>query len=169
MARILEAQFAQVPLAFILSVAAYSPERLAELNLGEIHVHDIGDLNHEHPGHTTVFHTWSYSSDQPLAFGAVCEIIRTIPTNIIRAKGWLYFSEVPERRGIFQLAGKRVSLSLGREWGAVKPKNQVAFISTSEEIDTEDLQLRFDSCQAEYVGTEEEMTLKEIESWIRTQ
>ncbi len=168
--RILEASYADVPLEFILSTGAYSPERLADLQPGEVHVHQADSLAHVHPDHAMVFHTWSFVSDQPLAFRAVREVIQALPANIIRAKGLLYFSEVPDQRGIFQLAGKRVSLHLAGPWGAQSPRTQLVFISTEEDIDTLDLQLRFESCRAEYMDPDEgDLTIEEIEDWIRTQ
>jgi G3E family GTPase len=161
MARILETEYAHVPLDFILSTGGLAGDRLMQLSAGEVHSHRADS----HP-----FFTWSYASDQPLAFKAVREVIQTLPPNIIRAKGLVYFSEVPSQRGIFQLAGKRVSLHLAKPWGERRPQTQLVFISTQEDIDIMDLQLRFDSCQAELFPPEElNLTQEEIEDWIRLQ
>jgi G3E family GTPase len=161
MARILETEHAHVAMDFILSTGGLDGNRLQKLSIGEVHSHSVDS----HP-----FFTWSYASDQPLAFKAVREVIQTLPPNIIRAKGFVYFSEVPSQRGIFQLAGKRVSLYLAEPWGERRPHTQLMFISTQEDIDTMDLQLRFDSCRAELLPPEDlDLTLEEIEDWIRLQ
>jgi G3E family GTPase len=170
MARILEADHADLPLAFIFDAGMILKDRLDSLPPGEVRSHTSSGLAHAHPGHLKFFHTWSYVQDQPLAFAAVREMIQTLPPNIIRAKGIVYFSEAPARRGIFQLAGNRVSLFLEKAWGEQKPQTQLVFISTTKDIDTLDLQLRFDGCLAEYQDEAEgKLSVEEIEDWIRTQ
>lgn len=161
-ARILETAHAQVPLEFILNTAEFSPDQLSAGDPTEIHVHN---LDHPHPDHISVFHTWSYASPSPLAFTALKDVIQTLPPNIIRAKGILHLAELPDQPAIFQLAGKRLNLTLGKGWGAAEPKTELVFISTDPDIDTADLSLRFESCIAKNL-TLDLMTASEIEEWL---
>ncbi len=164
-ARILETAHAQVPLEFILNTAEFSPDQIDITDESEIHVHHLDASHHPHPDHISVFHTWSYTSPSPLAFTALKDVIQTLPPNIIRAKGILHLAELPDIPAVFQLAGKRLNLTLSKGWGAVKPKTELVFISTDPDIDTADLSLRFESCIAENL-TLDLMTASEIEEWL---
>jgi G3E family GTPase len=109
-------------------------------------------------------------SEEALSFDALKDVIYTLPSIILRAKGFIYLGEVPERRGILQLSGSRVTLSLGEPRGERKKETQLVFISNEQEIDTMDLQLRFDSCRLSEMGEDYcGKTLNEIEEWIRNQ
>lgn len=171
MSRILETSFAQVPIEYLLGVGAYNPQKMAQLSTNEIHVHGIDSADHDHDDHTLVFHTWSHTSHQPLAFAAVREVIYTLSREIIRAKGWLHIADLPEERILFQLAGTRATLTLAGKWGASTPRNEIVFISAEADIDTMDLELRFESCQKQHFAEEEMefLTREEIEHWMRIQ
>lgn len=150
-ARIVETTFAQVPL---------------ELLLGVDFSHSLeSNLRHEDPIHA--FTTWHYETDAPISFTAFKDVLRTFPPNILRAKGFIHFAEVPDRRSIFQLVGKRTEIYLGEGWAGKEPKTEVVFISSSSEMDTEDLRLRFESCRMDVVGEGMAlMSAQEVESWV---
>ncbi len=92
------------------------------------------------------FQSWSYETTTPLRFAAVQRAFQSLPTAIFRAKGVLALQESPERRGVVQLVGKRVTFARGEPWGDEKPHTQIVLIGTPNGIDPADLQQRFDAC-----------------------
>jgi hypothetical protein len=57
-------------------------------------------------------------------------------------------SDAPERRAVLQVVGKRVDLSLEREWGAEVPRTRVVVIGAAGAIDGAELRERFDACES---------------------
>lgn len=167
-ARILETTYAQVPLQFLLDTQEFSPDQLNPESPDEIHVHQVTDLPHAHPGHTKEFYTWSYTQTAPIAFTALKDVLQTLPQNILRAKGLIHLAEIPNQPLVFQLAGKRTNITLKEEWGATQPKTQIVFISSDSDIDTADLTLRFESCLIENLDIDL-MTPAQIQSHLQFQ
>jgi G3E family GTPase len=168
MARILETQYADIPLAYLLGIGPFEPATLHAQDLPEVHIHSKDRQDHPHADHTRLFHTWAWQDDQPLAFAAVRDVIHTFPREIIRAKGWLYCADVPETRVHFQLAGTRATLTLGSSWPGPSG-NQLVFISVEAEIDTLDLQLRFETCRSSNFPSDFLLERENIVAWIRVQ
>ncbi len=167
LARLVETVDAAVPVQLLFGLTGADAARLAEPG-GAVHVHSLDDAPHAHPDHSLTFYTWTYRQDEPLAFAALREVIDTLPPNILRAKGWVYLADVPEARGLFQLAGTRTRLELAGGWGGGPPRTEIVFISQVAEIDTADLRLRFESCRAAQAGVGL-LDLAEIEKWMEFQ
>lgn len=139
-ARTLEAVNGNVPLELMLGVGEHSEARL-------LAAQDDGTSSaaHEH-NHSLEFSTWSWVSEQPLNFQPVYECFKNLDSRIFRAKGVLYLSDVPEKRVILQMVGKRVSLNKGELWGEEMPCSKIVVIGAPDSIDTEQLQKLFTSC-----------------------
>ncbi|MYI21986.1 MAG: GTP-binding protein [Gammaproteobacteria bacterium] len=158
-ARILEATFGEVPLDLVLGIGTYDLHRFAgkpglDVHIhadGEAHEHDHSHGNHHEPhtDHTLVFNTWCYTTNKPLSRGAVLDAVKTLPATIYRAKGIVYLSDIPSRKGIVHVAGKRARLLTGEPWGDESPGTQLVFIGEEGGIDDCELQSRFDACQTE--------------------
>ena len=158
-ARILETTFGKVPLDLVLGAGTYDLHRFAgksglDVHIhadGEAHEHDHADVNHHehHTDHTLVFNTWCYATDQPLSRRAVLDAVKTLPATIYRAKGFVYLADIPSRKGIVHVVGKRARLIIGEPWGDEKPGTQLVFIGEEGGIDNCELQSRFDACQTE--------------------
>lgn len=177
--RILETTFGQVPLKLVLGVGQYDLARLAEHQVRDIHVHAAAphhhhehehehehDHNHEHNDHTLIFDTWSYQQSQPFAYKALRQTINNLPTTIYRAKGFLYLDESPDRRGILQVVGKRVRITVGEPWGQEIPHSQVVFIATAGGLDAHALSQQLDECVAS--ANRETSRLKAAVEWVRS-
>jgi G3E family GTPase len=155
-ARILETTYGKVPLELLLGIGKYDPDRLAGKAVKDVHVHEAGaptdhthdehDHAHHHHDHSILFNTWSWSSDQPLDFAAVREVINTLPGGIYRAKGVLNLADFPSRRAVLQVVGRRAALTLGEKWGAVKPYSQLVVIGEGGTVHQAALQARMDAC-----------------------
>ena len=59
---------------------------------------------------------------------------------------------------------------MGEAWGEKKRETQLVFISSEEEIDTMDLELRFESCRMSEMGADARgLPVEELEAWVRLQ
>ena len=71
------------------------------------------------------------------------------PANIYRCKGVIYSAEIPDRRAILQVVGKRVHISIENEWGSRVPRSQIVAIGAHTAIDGDQLRSLFEHCLAE--------------------
>jgi G3E family GTPase len=147
--RIVETDYCQVPGQILLGVGRFDPGRAglsspAEHSGTEPACHD----DHPAPGHSTMFSTWSYQTDQPLALDALRETMRKLPGAIYRAKGVIYSADVPQRRAVLQVVGRRVDISIHDEWGQRTPRTQIVAIGAAGSTDPSLLEKTFASCIA---------------------
>jgi len=84
--------------------------------------HDAGG-DHGHP-----FETVAWEGAAPLDRAAFEAFVAALPADVIRAKGILRLADAPERRTVFQLAGKRWSLRPGAPWGEQAPGTRLVLI-----------------------------------------
>lgn len=168
-ARILETTHAQVPLELILGVGHYDPDRIATRQPKDIHIHEVGDDHHDHPDHSLVFSTWSWSSNEPFSYSTFYHAMQEkLPTSIYRAKGFVYLADMPERKGILHVVGRRVILKLDTEWGTERPHTQIVVIGSHDGIDTAALNKLFDSCLlARAPKSEIERITQNVLEWLR--
>jgi len=89
-----------------------------------------------------IFSSWSYVSDHVFDAEKVVELLRHLPTSIVRAKG---FVKTHEGFQIFHLAGRRVTFEPAAE-KLSDPRTQLVFIAAGEEIDGEALRGFLDAC-----------------------
>lgn len=148
--RLIEANHGAVPLEILLSVGRFDAARL-ERNPGHHDVKDCRDPECAHPpnDHAHAFSTWSYEMDLPLSLEALREVASRLPGNIYRCKGVIHSAEVPERRAVLQVVGKRVDISLKEEWGSRPRWTRIVAIGAYGTIDSEALRGKFHSCFAE--------------------
>ncbi|KAB8145631.1 GTP-binding protein [Chloroflexia bacterium SDU3-3] len=137
-ARILESTFGRVPLEFVMGAGKH---RIA------LDAMAIDGHNHEHDhDHAQQFGTWSYTSETPLVLARLREVLGALPVSIYRGKGLVALADAPERRVIFHLVGRRVSLVVGEPWGAEPPRTQLVLIGTPDGVDAATLERSFAAC-----------------------
>ena len=137
--RIIETSHCDVPIEVLLGggLAAQPRSPSEGAAAGEPRGHDHGEQ----------FATWSYESDRPASLEALSEMIRNeLPGTVYRCKGLIYVSEMPEKRLILQVVGRRAEVALGGEWGERSPRTQIVAIGAPEGFDGDELRERFDSC-----------------------
>ena len=179
--RILETTYGRLPLELVLGVGKYAPEKLAEREATDIHVHEAGehgehddhdhdhhDHAHAHTDHSLVFNTWSWTSDEPLLLNSVRAMVDQLPTTIFRCKGILNLTDFPDRRAVLQVVGRRASLQLGDPWGASKPTSQIVVIASQGGLDTHTLKEHFDSCQATQAAEKRAGQIVDSMEWERS-
>jgi G3E family GTPase len=132
--RIVETDYCQVPYQILLGVGRFDPAR--------------ADPGCDHDGHdpATMFSTWSYETDQPLALEALRETLRKLPGTVYRAKGVIYTTDAPQRRAVLQVVGRRVDISIHDEWGQRAPRSQIIAIGAAGSVDANLLESTFASC-----------------------
>ncbi len=139
--RLVEAPHGEVPMEILLSSGRFDPSQMEADQCAS------GNCNHEsHRHHTSTFGTWSFETDRPLSLEALRSAAAKLPASIYRAKGVVYSSDVPERRAVLQVVGKRVDISLQDEWGERPPLTQIVAIGSPDGIDASALQNRFEQC-----------------------
>lgn len=148
--RLIEAKHGAVPLEILLSVGRFDAARL-ERNHGRHDVQVCREPKCAHPqnDHTHAFSTWSYETDLPLSLEALREVASRLPVNIYRCKGVVQSADVPERRAILQVVGKRVDISLEEAWGGRPPRTRIVAIGAYGTIEPDALWGQFQSCVVE--------------------
>ncbi len=140
--RIVEANFCDVPYEILMSAGKFDPVSAALNQRAE-----IDDDQHEHENdHRQTFTTWSYETDQPLSLEALKETVRRFPGGIFRCKGIVYAADVPQRRVVLQVVGRRMDVSLLDKWDGSRPGTRLVAIGAPGNIDATDLQRCFDAC-----------------------
>jgi len=86
------------------------------------------------------------SPTRPLALEALREIIRKLPCAVYQAKGVIYSADVPQRRAVLQVVGRRVDISIQEGWGQRASRTQVVAIGAAGSIDASLLESTFASC-----------------------
>jgi G3E family GTPase len=182
-ARVIEAEYGNVPLELVLGVGEFALERLAQRETKDIHVHEVGvtadhehehhddeheDHAHEHHDHSLVFSTWSYTTEKPFSYKALRRVIDQLPTTIFRAKGIFFLADAPDYKGVLHVVGSRVQLSLREHWNNQIPHSQVVVIGSHGDIDSDDLNVRFESALAENAPASElERLMNIVMNWLR--
>ncbi|MEM7008741.1 MAG: GTP-binding protein [Thermodesulfobacteriota bacterium] len=144
--RIVEASHGVVPLELVFGLGVYNPDRILEAEPVNTHVHseNSSDHNHEHSHHGDVFSTWSYTTDKILSYDSLRTALKSLPTNIFRAKGIVYQDKETEKRGIVHMVGRRCTLSWGNPWAEQQPYSKIVMIGTPEEVDQKQIKDHFD-------------------------
>jgi G3E family GTPase len=146
--RIVETNYCEVPNEILLGVGRFDPAWAGRSShTGEPNCTDP-TCDHDRHGHdhSTMFSTWSYETDQPLALEVLREALRKLPGTIYRAKGVIYAADAPKRRAILQVVGRRVDISIQEEWGRRAPRTQIVAIGAAGGIDGRLLERAFGSC-----------------------
>ncbi|MGD1098202.1 MAG: GTP-binding protein [Bryobacteraceae bacterium] len=146
--RIVETDYCGVPYQILLGVGRFDPARAGLDSQAVEHscADPACDDDHYRHDHSKVFSTWSYQTDQPLALEALRETMRKLPGNVYRAKGVVYTTDVPQRRAVLQVVGRRVDISLQDKWGQRAPRTQIVAIGAAGGIDANVLEKTFASC-----------------------
>ena len=121
----------------------------------DVHVHEIsatsaaqdGDHAHDHD-HGLAFDTWTYTSDAPMEFSLMKEVLTHLPDTVFRAKGFVQAVEKPQRRLVFQLVGRRATVSAGEPWGDATPRTRLVFIARRGTVNIAAVQKALNGCKA---------------------
>lgn len=141
-ARVLECAYGDVALELVLGVgrgnplACFTPARLGS----------APSLGPAAADHSSVFESWSFASDRPMALETLRATLAQLPASIYRAKGTLHIAEVPGRRFVMHLVGSRCEILPDRAWGEDTPHTQLVCIGKRGALAREALELSFQAC-----------------------
>lgn len=154
---VFETSQCRLPMEILLGTAGTRPAKsapAAEPALN-VHVHDgssatdahVGDHAHDHD-HTLAFETWSYASDTPMEFGMLQQVLTHLPETVFRAKGFVHATEKSQRRLVFQLVGRRATVTVSGPWGDETPRTRLVFIARHGTVNIAAVEKAFNGCKA---------------------
>ena len=143
--RVVESTRGSLPLEILLGAGRFDAEQLTVA--APTHKHDAHS-HHDHAEHDAQFDTWSFETNRALGLDALRDVASGLPAAIYRCKGVIHCADVPARRAILQVVGKRVDLTLESAWGNRTPRTQIVAIGAHGALDAVALQERFESCIA---------------------
>ncbi|MBJ7901151.1 MAG: GTP-binding protein [Cyanobacteria bacterium RI_101] len=160
-ARLIRCRKGSVPLPLILDVGYHNPagyERLLQEEIEQTqrdqddpdhcdpsHDHHAHEHHHHHSSHleNDGFVSVSYRGAYPFSLHKFQEWLDTLPANVFRAKGLLWFTQSSQKH-IFQLSGKRCTLEVD-SWGDTSPSNQLVVIG--RDLNPEDIRRQLALCE----------------------
>lgn len=171
-ARIFETTYGRIPLELAIGVGRFDLTQLARQSR-DVHVHEAEsegeDHDHDHDhDHSLVYNTWLYRSYEPFTLKTLREVTKNLPSTIYRAKGFVYLSDAPGRRGILQMTSRRLRLALGEPWDKGQaPYNEIVVIGSAGGVDPQDLQRRFEWALTREVNRRK-TPLTDVIDWVRS-
>ena len=96
--------------------------------------------------HDLAYDTWTYERDSPITVDAVSALAEALPGGVLRAKGLVHLIDDPEHAAIFQMVGKRWSLTQGPAWDARPPRTAIVVIGIPGSLDWPLVKQQLDGC-----------------------
>ncbi len=127
--RVVRAEYAEVPLEVLLSVGRSEPGR--DLDMWSSH------------GHVD-FRSWRYTSAQPVRSDRLRDVVRRLPANVYRCKGFIQDADDPTQRTLLQSVGRRVAITRLGDWGGEPARTDIVVIGS--DLDEDALVAAFASC-----------------------
>jgi G3E family GTPase len=148
-ARIITAEYSNVPMDFVFGRGAYDPQRAFDKSGHGVHIHRVEEIaQFQHHDSSIVFGTWTWHCDAPLSVVKVQAVLNELPSKIFRAKGVLYVAENPAKKVTFQMVGRHVTLSEGDVWGDETPSSEIVIIGDSDWLKSNMLTQQFETTRA---------------------
>lgn len=88
-----------------------------------------------HERHDAMYATASVVLREPVRRENVEALAASLPDSVFRAKGLIHLADDQEHRHVFQLVGRRWTLTRGDPWGHDEPETRLVFIGTPGSID----------------------------------
>jgi G3E family GTPase len=120
--RIAEATYGRVPLEILLG-ARRDEQPVAAFAQESEHAQHEGEHTHQE-----LYETRSLTFSEPLARASIEALAARLPEGVLRAKGFVHVAEDPAYRYLFQLVGRRWTLTQGEPWGDAAPETKLVFI-----------------------------------------
>ncbi|CAG7857619.1 cobalamin biosynthesis protein CobW [biofilm metagenome] len=97
------------------------------------------ESNFEH-SHEEMYAKWAYTGSQPLDGVRFRQMISALENGILRGKGFLFLAEDQASQYIFQLVGKRWTITKDRPWDTQQPMNRFVLIGLPGSFDSLELE-----------------------------
>jgi G3E family GTPase len=121
--RVIESSYGRLPLSVLIGV--HAPGAGA---------HDEHEHDHDHDhDHQHMYRTWSLRRREPLSRAALEALMAELPEGVLRAKGFVYLAEDPDRRQVLQRVGRRWTLTPAGLWGEAERGTTLVFIGVNDD------------------------------------
>jgi G3E family GTPase len=144
----------KLPMEILLGTGRIPQASAADPAL-DVHVHDSSAATTAQDGedahdqdHTLAFDTWTFESDTPMETGLLEQVLTHLPETVFRAKGFVHAVEKPHRRLVFQLVGRRATVSAGEPWGDDTPQTRLVFIARRGTVNIAAVEKALTNCRA---------------------
>jgi G3E family GTPase len=148
---VFETSQCQLPLEILLGPDGARPGKVASPDgpVLDVHVHESssGGDAHDHD-HTLAFETWTFASDTPMELGVLQQVLTHLPQTVFRAKGFIHAIEKPQRRLVFQLVGRRATVTVSGPWGEQTPQTRLVFIARHGTVNVAAVDKALNGCRA---------------------
>ena len=142
--RILKSIKGNIPLNLLLSVGLFETDLINQKESvhDHSHSHEHEHVHSEEDNKIEDFLSVTFQTKEPFSLRKFQYFLdNQLQSNVFRAKGILWFSE-SERRHVFHLAGKRISIEDSEWWE--ERNNQLVFIG--KELDKEKMLSQLSAC-----------------------
>jgi G3E family GTPase len=151
---VFETSQCQLPMEILLGTDEARPARVASPDgpALDVHVHEqaseAGEHVHDHDHtHALAFETMAFTTDTPLELGILEQVLRHMPATVFRVKGFVYGKEKPDRKMIFQMVGRRLTVTVSKVWGDSKPQTRLVFIAKSGAVNFAAIKKALNGCK----------------------
>ncbi len=100
-----------------------------------LHADSLQAPGHHNHDHGDDYASASASFDAPMGEAEFRVAVSAWPPTVLRAKGIVHLADDPLRRYVFQLVGRRWSLTPDRAWGDDVPRTQLVAIGLTGQLD----------------------------------
>lgn len=139
--RLLKCSRANVPMELLLGQRRFRASQLPGGSPVSVHVHQSGSsCGGHHSGEEFVLHGWTFEEPGRFRARALTTILKTLPLNCYRAKGFVRFQEEGEETFQIQLCGTRLDVRpVQMEPPINEFLNQIVFLAEPGAIDQTEL------------------------------
>jgi G3E family GTPase len=152
---VFETSQCQLPMEILLGTEGARPAKMVSPDGPEldVHVHDgsseteASGHDHDHE-HTLAFDTWAFASDTPMELGMLQQVLTHLPETVFRAKGFVHATEKSQNRLVFQLVGRRATVTVSGAWGDETPRTRLVFIARRDTVNIAAVEKALNGCKA---------------------
>jgi G3E family GTPase len=88
------------------------------------------------------------ASDMPMELGVLQQVLTHLPATVFPAKGFIHAVEKSQRRLVFQLVGRRATVSVSRAWGDETPRTRLVFIARRGTVNVAAVEKALNGCKS---------------------
>lgn len=94
--------------------------------------HDDSHGGHDEQGdHTEIFRTWSIERSEPMSRGDVESMMDELADTVVRAKGFVWLDDSPDKPAVLQRVGQRWTLRRMGDWPNGKAETRIVLIEVA--------------------------------------
>ena len=83
-----------------------------------------------------------------MVLGMLQQVLTHLPETVFRAKGFVHAIEKSQRRLVFQLVGRRATVTVSGPWGDETPQTRLVFIARHGTVNITAVEKALNGCKA---------------------